>query len=54
MTERRTTFTQLLEENEILVADGAMGTALFEGGLEPGGSPELLNVTNPGLVESED
>ncbi|NND02354.1 MAG: betaine--homocysteine S-methyltransferase [Acidimicrobiia bacterium] len=52
MAERKTTFTQLLEEKPVLVADGAMGTALFEGGLEPGGSPELLNVENPTLVES--
>ncbi len=52
MAERSTIFTQLLEEKPFLVADGAMGTALFEGGLEPGGSPELLNVDNPSLVES--
>lgn len=44
--------TELLDDKHLLVADGAMGTALFEGGLEPGGSPELLNVTNPDLIES--
>jgi len=52
MAERSNIFTQLLDEKHALVADGAMGTALFEGGLEAGGSPELLNVGNPALVES--
>ena len=52
MAERRTTFTELLETKSLLVADGAMGTALFDGGLEPGGSPELLNAENPGLIDS--
>jgi len=52
MTVKRTTFVELLEQKRLLVADGAMGTALFDEGLEPGGSPELLNVTNPGLIES--
>jgi 5-methyltetrahydrofolate--homocysteine methyltransferase len=52
LAERRTTYTELLESKTLLVADGAMGTALFDGGLEPGGSPELLNVDNPALVQS--
>ena len=52
MAERCTRFADLLADTQILVADGAMGTALFEGGLEPGGSPELLNVDNPALIES--
>ena len=52
MAERFTRFADLLADNQILVADGAMGTALFDGGLEPGGSPELLNVENPTLIES--
>lgn len=52
MALKRTIFLELLEANQLLVADGAMGTALFEGGLEPGGSPELLNVADPGLIES--
>lgn len=51
MAERSTVFSQLLDEKPLLVADGAMGTALFDGGLELGGSPELLNVDNPALVE---
>ena len=45
-----TTFEQLLAEAGTLVADGAMGTTLFEMGLESGGCPELLNVERPELV----
>jgi 5-methyltetrahydrofolate--homocysteine methyltransferase len=52
MAEKRTIFTELLDSATLLVADGAMGTALFDGGLEPGGSPELLNIENPDLVRS--
>ena len=52
MAERHTIFQDLLDENTLLVADGAMGTALFDGGLEAGGSPELLNVDNPELIEA--
>ena len=46
-----TTFEQLLTEAGTLVADGAMGTTLFEMGLESGGCPELLNVEQPDLVQ---
>jgi 5-methyltetrahydrofolate--homocysteine methyltransferase len=45
-----TRFEQLLSERGTLVADGAMGTTLFEMGLESGGCPELLNVERPDLV----
>ncbi len=45
-----TTFERLLAERGTLVADGAMGTTLFEMGLESGGCPELLNVEQPDLV----
>lgn len=45
-----TTFERLLAEKGTLVADGAMGTTLFEMGLESGGCPELLNVEQPDLV----
>jgi 5-methyltetrahydrofolate--homocysteine methyltransferase len=48
---RTNTFQQLLAERSHLVADGAMGTTLFAFGLEGGGSPELLNVEQPELVE---
>ncbi len=43
-------FERLLGERVLAVADGAMGTVLFELGLEPGGCPELLNVERPDLV----
>lgn len=45
-----TSFERLLSEKGTLVADGAMGTTLFEMGLESGGCPELLNVERPELV----
>lgn len=41
----------LLDDRGVLVADGAMGTTLFALGLEGGGSPELLNVSDPQLVD---
>ena len=34
----------------IVMLDGAMGTVLQQKGLPPGGRPELLNFTNPGLL----
>lgn len=40
-----------LRKGEILVADGAMGTMLFQKGLESGGCPELFNLTKPEIVE---
>ena len=40
----------LLNENERLVADGGMGTSLFELGLQAGSTPELWNVAHPDLV----
>ena len=39
-------FRYLLETRGVLVADGATATNLFCAGLEPGSSPELLNVDN--------
>ena len=44
-------FGELLEKRGTLVADGAMGTVLFDLGLETGGCPELLNIERPDLVE---
>jgi 5-methyltetrahydrofolate--homocysteine methyltransferase len=38
--------TSLLAARDCLVADGAMGTNLFEAGLMTGDSPELWNVTH--------
>ncbi len=46
----RTVFNDLLTTDRVLVADGAMGTSLFELGLEPGGCPELLSVEQPDLI----
>ncbi len=47
---RCTSLAELLAERDVLVADGAMGTALFDLGLESGGCPELLNVERPDLI----
>ena len=38
------------KEGEILVADGAMGTMLFERGLRPGMSPESVLLSQPETV----
>ena len=40
-----------IKSGEILVSDGAMGSFLFEKGLKPGQCPELLNLTEPKLLE---
>jgi methionine synthase I (cobalamin-dependent) len=40
----------LLAEKGRLVADGGMGTSLFELGLQAGSTPELWNVEHPDLV----
>lgn len=36
----------------LLILDGAMGTVLQQRGLPPGGKPELLNFTQPGLLRA--
>jgi len=36
-----------IARGEVLVADGAMGTLLFERGLKPGYSPEEMNLSRP-------
>ncbi|HUG07584.1 MAG TPA: betaine--homocysteine S-methyltransferase [Acidimicrobiia bacterium] len=41
---------ELLESKGRLVADGGMGTSLFELGLQAGSTPELWNVEHPELV----
>ena len=38
--------------NGIVILDGAMGTVLQQRGLPPGGMPELLNFTDPGLLRA--
>ncbi len=39
--------TELLQQKPFLLADGAMGTNLFEVGLQTGDAPELWNVDQP-------
>ncbi len=43
-------FGERLASGDTLVADGAMGTMLQQRGLEPGGCPESLNLSNPSLL----
>lgn len=43
-------FDAVLANRAAVVADGAMGTALFARGLEVGGCPELANVDNPQMI----
>jgi len=40
----------LLSERQVLVADGGMGTSLFELGLTSGSSPELWNLERPEII----
>ena len=40
-----------LGRGDVLVADGAMGTMLFERGLRPGQCPEAINLERPELLE---
>lgn len=39
-------------KDNIVILDGAMGTVLQQKGLPPGGQPELLNLTDPALMDS--
>ncbi len=39
-----------LAAGETLIFDGATGTYLQQHGLEPGGSPELMNANNPDVI----
>lgn len=41
---------QLLENRDWLLCDGAMGTSLFQRGLETGEAPDLWNITNAAKV----
>ncbi len=47
MTDRLTT---LLDEGGPVLADGAMGTMLFEAGLQFGDPPEVWNLAHPDVV----
>jgi 5-methyltetrahydrofolate--homocysteine methyltransferase len=46
------TIPERLAQGHMLLGDGATGTYLQAHGLEPGGSPEALNLTEPDLVRS--
>ena len=53
MTTNPTTTISLLdrlERGEKLISDGGSGTYLQAHGLEPGGSPELMNIEQPEVV----
>ncbi len=43
-------FSRMLETHDIILADGATGTNLFNAGLQAGDPPELWNVQQPGKI----
>ncbi len=43
-------FTDLLQNHEIIIFDGGMGTLLQSSGLRPGQSPEELGISRPGII----
>ena len=47
---QKMTFLERIAEGTTLIADGATGTYLQARGLEPGGDPEAMNVTDPDIV----
>ena len=44
------TMIERLDAGEFIISDGATGTWLQSHGLEPGGCPEELNASRPGLI----
>ena len=50
MSQPNNSLSDLLSRRGRLVADGGMGTSLFELGLQAGATPELWNVEHPELV----
>jgi 5-methyltetrahydrofolate--homocysteine methyltransferase len=44
-------FYDRLQKPEVIVADGAMGTMLFQRGLKSGDCPEKINIENPEVLE---
>jgi 5-methyltetrahydrofolate--homocysteine methyltransferase len=42
----------LLDNNPVILADGAMGTMLFEAGLQFGDPPEVWNLAHPDIVRT--
>jgi len=51
MTSATNRLSELLESKEVLLADGGMGTGLFELGLANGAPGELWNLDHPDRVE---
>jgi 5-methyltetrahydrofolate--homocysteine methyltransferase len=48
----KTTLKDLLASGDPIITDGAMGTMLFQMGLEHGSAPELWNVNQPDKIAS--
>ncbi|MBZ0303269.1 MAG: homocysteine S-methyltransferase family protein, partial [Anaerolineae bacterium] len=48
----KTTLEELLAGGRPIVADGGMGTMLFNAGLQRGQAPELWNIERPDVVRS--
>jgi 5-methyltetrahydrofolate--homocysteine methyltransferase len=44
-------FTKMLAEKDVILADGATGTNLFNMGLQSGDAPELWNTDEPGNIK---
>jgi 5-methyltetrahydrofolate--homocysteine methyltransferase len=40
-----------INKGDLLLADGAMGTMIFEKGLDPGDCPESINLKNPYILK---
>ena len=54
VSKLNSTSKKILEEannGKIFLLDGATGTFLQENGLEPGGSPELMNIEKPDVIK---
>ncbi|MCF6232045.1 MAG: betaine--homocysteine S-methyltransferase [Rhodobacteraceae bacterium] len=45
-------FSAMLETHDVILADGATGTNLFNAGLMAGDAPELWNVDEPGKIRA--
>ncbi len=43
---------ELLNSQEVIILDGAMGTMLMSSGLEQGGAPEEWNITHPERIQA--
>lgn len=50
-SESKLSIIDRLAAGDTLIFDGATGTYLQNNGLEPGGSPELMNATNPEVIK---